>query len=88
MIVWQALWERLLSISDSLAQHSGEEHATEALKPLVDFWMHTVQPQPDTLLSINHAEHGAGGEKFDHPDSCKFQSQCFRVICTMRTYLS
>ena len=66
-IVWQALWERLLSISDSVAESAGEERGAEALKPLVEFWMHTVRPQPDTLLSIDHTEDNAGGEMADSP---------------------
>ena len=67
MVVWQALWERLLSISESVAQGVGEEHATEALKPLVDFWMHTVRPHREALLSIDQTERNHAGENYDRP---------------------
>ena len=60
--VWQALWESLLSISDSLAQSADEEHMTESLKPLVDFWMQTVRPHQEALLSIDQAERDHAGD--------------------------
>ena len=72
MVVWQALWERLLSISESVAQSAGEEHATEALKPLVDFWMHTVRPHQEALLSIDQTERNHAGENLIDPVSCNF----------------
>lgn len=61
--VWQALWERLLSISDSVQQSLGPEHGAEALKPLVNFWMQTVRPQPETLLTNEQIERDDAGEK-------------------------
>ena len=71
MSVWQALWKRLLSISESVQQNDGEEHATEILQQLVNFWLDAVQPQPETFLSIEPNERDSAGENCN--PSCLLQ---------------